>query len=57
MKLISFSIFKKYSKNHDKNATCSYLPEISFAPQRDNGPLGVKNNTESNLSKPLLQPS
>jgi len=42
MKIISFSIFKKVSKNHDKNFACRYLLEIPFVSQRDNGPLRVK---------------
>jgi len=36
-KLISFSIFKKVSKNHIKNSAHRYLPEIPFVPQIDNG--------------------
>jgi len=42
MKLIMFSIWKKDSKNHNKNSAHRYLPEIPFVPWRDNGPLGVK---------------
>jgi len=45
MKLISLSILKKNSKNQDNNSAHRYLPEISFVPQRDNGPLGVKKFT------------
>jgi len=42
MKLIDFSIFKKSSKDYEKNSACRYLLEIPFVSQRDNGPLGVK---------------
>jgi len=41
-KLISFLSSKEISKNQDKNSARRYLPEISFVPRRDNGPLGVK---------------
>jgi len=41
MSLIIFSIFKKVSKNHDKNSAYRYLSEIPFVPQIDNDPLGV----------------
>jgi len=42
MKIICLSIFQKVSKNHDKKSACQYLSGIPFVPQRDNGPLGVK---------------
>jgi len=41
----SLSVFlssKKVSENKDKNSAYGYLPEISFVPQRVNGPFGVK---------------
>jgi len=42
MNIISFSIFQKISKNHDKKSAHRYLPKIPFVPRRDNGLLGVK---------------
>jgi len=39
--LLVFLSSKENSKNHDKNSTHRYLPEISFVLQRDNNSLGV----------------
>jgi len=55
-KFINFYIFKKVSKNKDKNSARRYLPEISFVPQRDNGPLGVKREVKQfDFSLKILQ--
>jgi len=42
LKLINISIFKKVSKNHEKNLDLRYMSRIQFVPRRDNGPLGGK---------------
>jgi len=40
--LLVFISSKKFSKNHNKNSVCRYLPEIPFLSRTDNGLLEVK---------------